>query len=178
MKNKRGFVRSFYSIAVLVSLVFAGFAHADSQVDFDGFDDRSSPRVAAFVDRSIEQQWAKFRDRMVFELEKASDSLCGIPFVPHSVSLTAEVIKVKWELKDLCAPRGRSLLASRAATVRFENATYDAGLLAAESPRKMQDFVRSVSEFICRFPVRPTEVDLKIPPVAIDWNVAVMCRGL
>ena len=153
-------------------------ARANDAIESDSLYSEATPRTGALVDRGIQQQWIKFRDQLVFQVQKASDSVCGTPILPRSISLSAEVIKVKWDIKDLCSPHGRSQLAARIAAVQLESQGSTGVGALAESPLSTQDFLHDVAAFICAFPVLPSEVDLKIPPVTIDWNTAAMCRSL
>lgn len=175
-----GFIRSGFWGALGCSLAIAGIAslaQANDTMEPDRLNAEASPGTGALVGRGIQQQWIKFRDQMVLQLQKAAEGLCETPVLPRSISLSAEVIKVKWDLKDLCSPHGRSLLAARFAAAQLESQGASRAAAPSESPLSTQDFLHDVSAFICALPVLPSEVDLKVPPVTIDWNTAAMCRS-
>jgi hypothetical protein len=175
-----GFIRSGIWGVLGVSFAVTGVtsvAQANDVMESDIFNSETSPRTGSLVDRGIQQQWIKFRDQMVFQAQKAADSLCVTPLLPRSIALSAEFIKVKWDTKDLCSPRGRSLLTARIAAVQLESHGTTGATALSESLLSTPDFLHDVASFICAFPVLPSEVDLKIPPVTIDWNTTAMCRS-
>jgi hypothetical protein len=175
-----GFIRSGFWGVLGFSFAMTSItnvARANDVMESDSFNSEVSPRTLALVDRGIQQQWLKFRDQMLFQAQKAANSLCETPFLPQSIALSAEFIKVKWDTKDLCSPRARSLLTARIAAVQAESHGNTGAAALSESSLSTQDFLHDVASFICAFPVLPSEVDLKIPPVTIDWNTTAMCRS-
>jgi hypothetical protein len=175
-----GFIRIGFWQVLGLSLVTVGatsVARANDPIALDDLNSNTHRRSAGMIDSGAQQQWIKFRDQMVFQAQKAADSLCETPLLPRSIALSAEFIKVKWDTKDLCSPRGRSQLTARIAAVQLESHAATGATALSESLLSTQDFLHDVASFICAFPVLPSEVDLKIPPVTIDWNTAAMCRS-
>jgi hypothetical protein len=176
-----GFFSSGFWQVLGLSLVTVGatrVARANDPIALDNFYLDANRRSAGIIDSGMQQQWIKFRDQMVFQAQKAADSLCESSFLPQSIALSAEFIKVKWDTKDLCSPRARSLLAASVSATQLQGTGTASVQALAATPLATQDFVGQVAEFICKFPVLPSDVDLKIPPVTIDWNTAAMCHSI
>ena len=48
------------------------------------------------------------------------------------------------------------------------------GMLSSVTVQK--DFLNNVAKFFCEFPIRPSEVSVKMLPVKVEWNLDTICK--
>jgi hypothetical protein len=113
-------------------------------------------------------------------LGSAAQGVCGFGLTPKQVALDAGVVRLSWDSKDVCRNAG---MARNFWPQAWNNGHTPSAVefqVPSRGPRvdpaDVRKFVQQLGAFVCNLPVRPTDLQLNLPPARIEWSVRDICR--